>query len=80
MTLHIEDDKKAIIIKVSDSGKGIPDDLKKSVFGKFRTKSAGSGIGLGLYICKKIAELHKGKIGVEDAPEGGTLFYIKLIK
>jgi|GEM_PF-2008506 len=67
-----------ITIRVSDSGEGIPDNLKKSIFEKFRTKNAGAGIGLGLYLCKKIVELHKGKIWVEDSALGGASFCVRL--
>jgi len=69
---------KYITLRIEDSGDGIPDDLKKCIFDKFRTKSAGAGIGLGLYLCKKIMELHKGKVWVEDSSLGGASFCIRL--
>jgi len=71
---------KYVSICISDDGKGIPDGLKKTIFNKFRTNSAGSGIGLGLYICKKIIELHKGKIWAEDSEWGGAKICIQLNK
>ena len=71
-------EKGMIIIKVSDNGEGIPDDLKEAIFEKFRTKKAGAGIGLGLYLCKKIMELHKGRIWVEDNDMGGASFCLSL--
>ncbi len=71
-------EKGNIDLRIDDSGDGIPDDLKKSIFEKFRTKKAGAGIGLGLYLCKKIVELHKGKIWVEDSQLGGASFRIQL--
>jgi signal transduction histidine kinase len=69
-----------ISICISDDGKGIPDNLKKSIFNKFRTNSTGAGIGLGLYICKKIIELHKSKIWVDDSEWGGAKICIQLNK
>jgi len=78
--LILEEDRKDVLIKVSDTGKGIPDSFKKVVFDKFRTKGAGMGIGLGLYLCKKIIELHKGKIWAEDSPYGGAMFCVRLEK
>ncbi|MCK5605213.1 hypothetical protein KAR91_25200 [Candidatus Pacearchaeota archaeon] len=78
--LQMESKAKHILIKISDSGKGIPDTMKKTVFKKFKTRKPGSGIGLGLYICKKIMQLHKGKIWVEDSPLGGAAFYLQLNK
>jgi len=71
---------KDVFISVADNGEGIPDDMKLSVFAKFRTKKAGHGIGLGLYLCKKIVELHKGKIWVQDAKGGGAEFCVQLKK
>ena len=70
--------KDRVVIKVSDNGEGIPDDLKEAIFEKFRTKKAGAGIGLGLYLCKKIIELHKGKIWVEDNEMNGASFCLSL--
>jgi signal transduction histidine kinase len=65
---------------VIDNGVGIPDSQKKSVFEKFKSGiiTRNSGIGLGLYICKKILELHQGKIWVENTPGGGSSFFVEL--
>ena len=76
--LYLGGSKGMIDIRVDDNGDGIPDNLKKTIFEKFRTKKAGAGIGLGLYLCKKIIELHKGKLCVEDSPMGGASFRISL--
>jgi two-component system, OmpR family, sensor histidine kinase CiaH len=67
-----------VVLEVSDEGIGIPDEEKKMVFEKFyrvgneqtrRTK----GTGLGLFICKKIAQSHGGDIKVVDnVPQGST--------
>jgi signal transduction histidine kinase len=68
-------------MKVTDEGIGIPDDEKMKVFDKFyrvgneetrRTK----GTGLGLYICKKIAQAHKGDIVITDHLPQGTTFTV----
>jgi two-component system sensor histidine kinase KdpD len=76
-----ESDNRAKIC-VIDNGPGIPDTQKKMVFEKFKGNevSGESGIGLGLYICKKILELHNGKIWVEDTPGGGSTFCAELAK
>jgi signal transduction histidine kinase len=69
---------ETIQLQVSDEGIGIPDAEKKKIFDKFyrvgnehiRTTK---GTGLGLYICKKIAQAHNGEIRVIDrAPQGST--------
>ncbi len=71
-----------VFIYIIDTGEGIPGPEKKRVFEKFRTgKNIGKlGLGLGLYICKKIIGLHRGEILVNDTPNGGTIFSIKLKK
>jgi PAS domain S-box-containing protein len=67
------------IIKVSDTGPGIPQDLRNKIFDIFfTTKPVGSGTGLGLSITKNILELHGGNILVDSSPEGGTTFTIEL--
>lgn len=73
---------KDAILKISiiDNGPGVPANLKKRIFSKFQTSHTqnGSGIGLGLYLCKKIVELHNGKIEISDTPGGGATFTIIL--
>ncbi len=71
-----------IIIKIADNGKGIEDENKQRIFEKFQSEQAnqGMGIGLGLYLCKKIIELHEGEIWVEDTEGGGATFCIRLPK
>ena len=65
------------IIKVSDNGVGIPEEMKKKVFvPNFTTKN--SGTGLGLAISKNIIESVNGKIYYETMPNIGTDFYVEL--
>lgn len=75
--------KGDIVISVSDSGPGVPDGHKETIFHKFHQvkhgkKVAGQGVGLGLAICKTIVEAHHGQIWVEDNPNGGSVFYFAL--
>lgn len=55
-----------LVIKVSDEGNGIPENLKKNIFKKYytenKTNKVEGGVGLGLYITKNIVTLLKGKI------------------
>jgi signal transduction histidine kinase len=72
-----------ITICFSDDGIGIPDSEKKKVFEKFyrvgeektRTKP---GSGLGLYLVKKITEMHDGRVVIEDNIPQGTKFILTL--
>jgi two-component system sensor histidine kinase KdpD len=70
----------AVAITVEDEGPGIPDDLKQSLFDPFRQgpSANGRGVGIGLSLVKKFAELHGGSAKVEDAPGSGARFVIIL--
>ncbi|MEK7879320.1 MAG: ATP-binding protein, partial [candidate division NC10 bacterium] len=52
-------------------GEGIPDALRGKIFDPFFTTKA-KGLGLGLALCHRIMEEHKGAIRVESAPGRGT--------
>ena len=83
ITLRLEEveESKNIIISVTDNGCGVPEKTKEIIFDKFRSNHIldGNGIGLGLYLCKKIVELHRGKIWCEDNPEGkGSVFRVQI--
>ncbi len=64
-----------IILKISDNGTGIPEELMDKIFIPFfSTKKSGSGIGLSL--CKQIMMLHKGNIQVHSVDGEGTAFVL----
>jgi two-component system, NtrC family, sensor kinase len=65
-------------VKITDSGKGIPDEIKSRIFEPFfTTKPAGEGSGLGLDIVRKIVKKHHGEIEVDSIP-GKTTFTVSL--
>jgi len=67
------------VIKVSDTGPGIPIELRDKIFEIFfTTKPVGKGTGLGLAITRNIIQLHGGTIAIECPPDGGTAFLIEL--
>jgi signal transduction histidine kinase len=68
-------------IRVTDHGVGVPEDERDRIFDRFyrATNVQGTtdtGIGLGLYICRRIVEAHAGRIWVEPAPGGGSTFAV----
>lgn len=66
-------EKNQTIIRITDSGKGMEQQIIDRIFIPFfSTKKAGSGIGLSL--CKQIMMLHKGAIQVKSSPDQGTAF------
>jgi two-component system sensor histidine kinase PilS (NtrC family) len=67
----------AVIVSVTDSGKGIDAETAKHVFEPFWTTKT-DGTGLGLAIIYRILEAHGGSISVESLPTGGCCFTIKL--
>lgn len=66
-------------LTISDTGPGIPPALMARIFDPFfTTKPVGQGSGLGLFIVHQIVEEHGGCIGVENSPEAGARFHIRL--
>ena len=76
---RFESARNQFVIRVSDTGPGIPEGLREKIFEIFfTTKPAGKGTGLGLTITKNIIKLHGGDVRIECPPEGGTNFIIEL--
>lgn len=83
ITVEMEDLGMEWMIKVTDQGFGISDEDKELVFERFKRLDKGNikGTGLGLAIVKRIVELHEGKVGVADNPDGqGSMFWVILKK
>ena len=79
VTVRSKATKKAIIISVSDTGKGIPKENLHKLFDPFfTTKPVGQGTGLGLSISHGIISDHKGHIDVESTIGQGTTFTLTL--
>ena len=79
----LEDDRLGLRIEVRDTGMGVPDAVKDRLFQKFQQADGSitrrfGGTGLGLSISRQLVDLMGGKIGVDDAPEGGAMFWIEL--
>ncbi|MCT8971983.1 sensor histidine kinase [Microbaculum marinisediminis] len=65
-----------IVFAVSDTGPGIPDEVRRTVFERFESHSLGTrhrGAGLGLSIVKSFVELHGGSVDLETRPGQGTV-------
>jgi len=70
-------EKEAVVIRVGDSGPGVPEWLRDKVFDPFyTTKTEGTGIGLSL--CQRIINDHNGTLTVEKSGWGGAEFVIAL--
>ncbi|MDD5639838.1 MAG: ATP-binding protein [Candidatus Pacebacteria bacterium] len=83
--ISIEDMKDDLLIKIKDTGVGIPKDQQDRIFTKFFRgenviKLETEGSGLGLYTVKNIVESHKGKIWFQSELDKGTTFFFTLPK
>jgi signal transduction histidine kinase len=69
-----------IEIRVRDHGPGIEEQTRAHIFDRFFQAEPGTnrGLGLGLYVCRTIVELHGGELAAECPPDGGTCFCIRL--
>ncbi len=68
-------------LSVADHGIGIEPQYRERIFEMFQRlhgRDAYEGTGIGLAICRKIAERHGGTIGLEDSPGGGSIFVVSL--
>jgi signal transduction histidine kinase len=64
---------------ISDTGQGIPAEHLERIFDPgFTTKGAGVGTGMGLPICYKIMEMHRGRIQAVSQPGKGTAITFQL--
>jgi PAS domain S-box-containing protein len=78
LLIETERENRRGIVRIADSGPGIPEELQDKVFEPFfTTKRHGEGIGLGLDICRKVVEKHGGTIDFESRP-GHTVFTVRL--
>ena len=80
---RVEKNGNLVHISVRDHGPGVPADFQPHIFEKFAQADATSsrekgGTGLGLSIVKQIVERLGGEVGFNDAPGGGTIFYLNL--
>lgn len=71
--------KEHLVIKIEDTGCGIPSNIKDKIFDPFfTTKQPGKGTGLGLSVVYKILESHNGEIHIESREEVGTIVEISI--
>ena len=77
--LSLAREGRHVCLEVSDTGHGMPEEIRSKVFEPFfTTKDFGKGTGLGLTVVKGIIEEHGGTIVVESVVDKGTTFWIRL--
>jgi signal transduction histidine kinase len=83
VTVSAEAAPPDVVIRISDTGAGIPPEERERIFDRFyqvpaADSEASEGTGLGLAIAKSLVELHGGRIGVESEVGEGTTFALTL--
>ena len=78
VTVRTKETERQFVIEVEDTGAGIPERIRGSLFKPFATTSKQDGLGLGLAICTEIAKAHRGTISAHETESGGALFRVSL--
>jgi signal transduction histidine kinase len=79
--IRVRGNSSGVSLSVRDRGSGIPPADRKRIFDRFEQGAAGKshgGLGLGLWIARRIVDAHSGIIRVESFPEGGSIFVVEL--
>lgn len=81
VTARLKQYRSGIELQIADGGSGIPDEEKKKIFSKFyrignEATRKTQGTGLGLYLCRRIAQSHNADISVTDNTPHGSIFAI----
>lgn len=83
ITVRLETSETSVRVLVEDNGIGIPPEERERVFEKFQrgegVRDLGAdGVGLGLYICRELANRLQGRVGILEARDSGTTVYVEL--
>jgi len=83
VAVELRDGPSELLFSVSDTGIGIPPDIQAKLFQPFTQGDASTtrrfgGTGLGLTICKRLAELLGGNSGVDSQPGSGSMFWFSV--
>jgi len=74
------DDQRGLTLSVADSGPGVPEHLRESIFARGVTSKSEvpGGRGIGLALVRIVTTQHGGTVEVNDHPSGGALFVVRL--
>jgi len=78
LNVRLINKNKAVLVDITDNGKGMPPSMVRKIFDPFFTSKAQPNIGLGLALCKEIVAKHRGNIDVVSSEDNGTKVTITL--
>jgi signal transduction histidine kinase len=80
--VRVTPEEQGVLITVEDEGAGVPAELREKIFEPFRqgpgTPAHSPGVGIGLSLVARFAELHGGRAWVDERPGGGASFKVFL--
>jgi PAS domain S-box-containing protein len=76
----VEEREETVVVRVADNGPGVPDERKRSVFGRGERGLESPGSGLGLYLVDNLVDTYGGAVWVEDNDPEGAVFCVELPK
>jgi len=80
--VRVNPERGGVLIQVDDSGPGVPHEMRESIFEPFRQgpieQTHSPGVGIGLSLVARFAELHGGHAWVQEGPGGGASFRVFL--
>jgi len=77
-SLHVSKQRDRLVFRMSDTGPGIPEEIRARLFQSFATHGKEDGTGLGLAIVKRIAEEHGGTVECRTRTGRGTTFILSI--
>ena len=76
ISVHASARNGVVEFKISDTGTGIPEEMRDRIFEPFVSQGKSGGTGLGLFIARLVVEQHGGEIEVESTVGSGTTFSV----
>jgi signal transduction histidine kinase len=80
VTVTLTEDEEKLRIGITDTGKGVPASIRRTLFQPFVSAGKQNGVGLGLTLAQHIAQEHGGEVKLEQSVPGETTFSVILYK
>jgi signal transduction histidine kinase len=78
VTITAEPMGEAVLIRVEDTGPGIPDDVRTRLFEPFTTSGKKNGLGLGLALSRQTVLDHGGDLWADEEMQNGARFWVRI--